>query len=227
MNCTDVQTDLDDYIDGDLPFNEKKAVELHLSNCVSCQQSFDEFKAIRQALNTLPVEQASADFESRVFSEVRSQYAERSRGTRRFGNRFTAGFVTAVAASVVLWFTSTVFLPVLDDQQPQIINVAMNQTHKVRLMFDAPADLDQVTLSLELPDNIELEGYTGQRQLVWQTSLKQGENILALPVTAIGSGQGELVAKLSYGDRLKQFRILLRTTDDGAFNDQINHLKPV
>jgi len=101
----------------------------------------------------------------------------------------------------------------------------MNQARTVKLVFEAPMDLAEVTLSVELPENVELEGYAGQRQLVWQTSLNKGQNILALPVIAIGNGQGELVAQLSYGDKTKQFHIVLKTTSDGALIYQINKLK--
>jgi len=212
MNCIDLQTQFDDYLDSELSLKEREAIELHISDCVSCQQSLQEIKAIHQALSSLPVPDASPDFEARVFAEVRKQYAG------HFGNRFITGFATALAASLALWFASTVFSPQFDGDQPQIINVAMNQTRTVRLMFEAPADLDQVTLSVGLPENIEIEGYTGKRQLVWQTHLKKGENILELPVMAIADGQGEMVAKLTYGDRLKQFRIVLKTANDGALN---------
>jgi len=221
MNCTDIQALLDDYLDNELVADKQNAVELHINNCVSCQQSLQEIQAIRQALRSLPVPDSSPDFEARVFAEVRKHH------TGHFGNRFTMGFASATAAALALWFASTIFSPQLDENQLQIIKVAMNQTLTVRLMFEAPADLDQVTLSVGLPKNIELEGYAGQKQLVWQTSLKKGENILALPVTAIGGGQGELVAKLSYGDQLKQFRIVLKTANDGALNYQIHQLKSV
>jgi hypothetical protein len=161
----------------------------------------------------LPVEEASADFEEKVFAAVRSQYGARSGHS---GNRFIAGFATAMAASLALWFASTVYTPQFGEQAPQVINLAMNQARTVKLVFDAPTDLAEVTLSVELPENIELEGYTGQKQLVWQTSLNKGQNILALPITAIGYGQGELVAQLSYGDKTKQFHLVLKTAGDGA-----------
>jgi hypothetical protein len=186
-----------------------------------------EIEAIRQALRSLPAEDASPGFEERVLDAV-----HRHNGThnRHSGNKFVTGFSTAIAASLALWFASTVYTPQFDSDapqasNPQIINLAMSQPRTVKLVFDAPTDLAEVTLSVELPENIELEGYAGQRQLVWQTNLTKGQNILALPVIAIGNGQGELVAQLRYGDKIKQFNIVLKTANDGALIYPTNNLK--
>ena len=226
MNCTDLQTKIDDYLDGELSPEMQKAFTSHIDRCVSCQQSFEQIKALSHALKTLPVVEASPDFEARVFGEVRRQHAGRSDAVH-FGNRFTTGFATAMAAGLALWFVSTVFFPQLDVKQPHAITVSLDQVRTVRLMFEAPADLDHVTLSVILPQNIELDGFAGQKQLVWQTSLKKGENILALPVTAIADGQGELIAELNYGEKTKQFRVVLKTVNNGALLYQLKKLKTV
>jgi len=227
MKCTDIQKYLDDYLDDAMSLGEQKAVESHIEECALCQQAVEEYRAVRQALRSLPVEQASPDFEANVFAEVRDHYGKRN--GRRFDNRFVAGFATAMVASLALWFTSTVYSPQFDEQLPQsgpqVINLAMNQARTVKLLFDAPTDLAGVTLTVELPENIELAGYAGQKQLVWQTNLNKGQNILALPVIAIGNGQGELVAQLNYGDKTQRFRIVLKTANDGALIYQINTLK--
>ena len=222
MKCTDVQKYIDDYLDDAMSLGEQKAVESHIEQCVSCQQALEAHKAVRHALRSLPVDEASPDFEARVFAAVRSQY---STGGRHSGNRFVAGFATAMVASLALWFASTVYTPQFDEETSQVVNVAMNQARTVKLMFDAPMDLAEVTLTVELPENIELEGYAGRKQLVWQTNLNKGQNILALPIIATGDGQGELLAQLSYGDKTKQFRILLKTSSDGALIYHINKLK--
>ena len=222
MKCKDVQTYMDDYLDDVMSLGEQKAVEAHIKHCASCQQEMQNHKTIRQALHSLPVEKASPNFEAKVFAAVRSQNEKHSGQT---GNRFVAGFATAMVASLALWFASTVYTPQFDEDAPNTVNLALNQTRTVTLVFDAPSDLAEVTLSVELPDNIELEGYAGHKQLVWQTSLNKGQNILALPVIAIGNGQGELVAQLRYGDKTKQFHIVLKTTSDGALIYQINQLK--
>ncbi|MCG6937507.1 MAG: zf-HC2 domain-containing protein [Gammaproteobacteria bacterium] len=222
MKCTDIQEYLDDYIDETASSVEREAVDSHLDYCTSCRQVLAERKAVRQALASLPVVEASPGFETRVFSAVHRQYGA---GIRKPGNRFIAGFATAMAVSLALWFASTLYTPQFEEQAPQMINLAINQTRTVKLVFETPTDLADVTLTVELPGNIELEGYGGQKQLVWQTSLTRGQNILALPIIATGNGQGELMAQLNYGAKTKQFHIVLKTTDGGAQNFQIIEFK--
>ncbi len=222
MRCTDLQKYLDDYLDEEMSLGQQKAVETHIKHCTGCRQALQTHQTIRQALRSLPVEKASPDFEEKVLAAARNCHG---RHNKHPGNRFIAGFATAAVASLTLWFASTIYTPQFTVEAPQVINLAMNQPRIVKLVFDAPTDLTGVTLSVALSENIELEGYTGQKQLVWQTNLNKGQNILALPVIAIGNGQGKLVAQLSYGDKTNQLHIVLKTDRDGALIYQINKLK--
>jgi len=217
MNCTDINTLLDDYLDNDLLVHEQHAIEMHINSCSACQQSKQEAQRVREALASLPVVEASADFEQRVFAQVRKQ----NQGAQH-DRRFLTGFVTALAASVFLWVaTPMMFAPQESLDGSNIISVAMNETRPVRLLFDAPDNIAQVTLSIELPANVELKGYTGRSQLSWNTSLKKGQNVLALPINAIEAGKGELIAHLSYGDKTKTYRLILKTTDNGVMSYHI------
>jgi len=218
MNCTDIDTHLDDFVDGHLNDDQLAEFEQHIASCKSCAERAHAMKNMLVDLQQLPVEEASPDFERRVFAEVRRQHHRQS-------NRFVAGFATAMAASLAIWFASTVYLPEAPTEQQQVIAVAMNESQTVRLMFEAPADISQVNLSIGLPDNMELNGYPGRRQLSWQTSLKKGQNILALPIMAVDKGQGELVAQLSYGDKIKTIRVVLKTTNDGVMYYQPQAIK--
>lgn len=161
----------------------------------------------------MPVPPPSTDFEQRVFARLRRQYPERRQGA----GRFAAGFATAMAAGLALWFASSVFIPQQPNvAQPRAIAVTMNQTQTVRLMFDATSDLQRVSLSIDLPPNMQLQGYPGQQQLTWDTQLRKGPNVLALPIMAVEEGQGELVAQLSYGDTIRTFRVVLKAANDGV-----------
>ncbi len=222
MKCTDVQTQLDDYLDGSLSADEQKAIDAHIAHCDVCRQELQAVKALREALHSLPVEEASPDFEEKVFATVRSHYGT---GKKPATGRFVAGFATAMAASLALWFASTVYMPGLETGDSPVISLAVNQAQTVKLVFEAPTELADVTLSVQLPENIELEGYSGRRQLAWQTTLSKGQNVLALPVIAIGSGEGELVAQLKYGDKTRRFHLVVKTAGNGALIYQIQQLK--
>jgi len=222
MNCKETENNFDSYLDGDLLFNEQKSMDLHLSSCESCVQQLEEINNLRKALSLLPIIEPVSSFEEKAFEVVRKQYPLQG------SYRFTIGFASALVASFAIWFFSSLFFVQINGQQPQMINLAMNQIHTVRLMLDAPTDIGQVTLSLGLSDNIRLKGYEAKQQLVWKTSLNKGSNILSLPVTAVTKGQGDLIAQVHYGNRVKKFRIVFKTVNnslrDGAFNSQINNL---
>jgi len=74
-------------------------------------------------------------------------------------------------------------------------------------MFNSAKPLQAATLSLALPENVELLGYGNRRELAWQTNLREGGNLLKLALVAHGTVKGELVAGLSHGGRSKTFRL--------------------
>ncbi len=215
MNCTDIKTHIDDYFDNRLSETEKRSFEQHVAACSECNYNYSVRRTMLQELKGISVPEPKAGFENRVFSEVRKQHREEHR------NRFAAGFVTAMAASVLLWFVSMIYLPQNINTQTEVISLALNDVQTVSLAFDAVNDIESVTLSIGLPQNVEIEGYPGKKSLAWTTRLQKGQNILALPVMAVDSGQGELIAQLSYGDKKQTFRIVLKTLDDKVLNYSI------
>jgi hypothetical protein len=99
-----------------------------------------------------------------------------------------------------------------------VVSLALEQPETVRLAFNAARPLTGVTLSLTLPENVELVGYAGRRELTWQTDLRQGANLLELPLVAHGPARGELVAHLVHGESSKTFRVKIqvRRADEAA-----------
>jgi hypothetical protein len=94
-------------------------------------------------------------------------------------------------------------------------------------MFDSFEDIQQVNLSIDLPENMDLNGYPGHKTLSWQTSLQKGQNVLALPIMAVSHGQGELLARLSYGEKVKIFRLVLKTSINETQQYQLNEIKTI
>jgi anti-sigma factor RsiW len=211
MNCTDIHSQLDDYLDKTLDLSDAQAFDAHLQSCSECQQLLKESNSLILALQNLPVDEADAGFEERVLKKVHRQFP--NQGNKRF---FT-GFATAMAASLALWFASTVYIPEMPDTQSPTIQLAVNDAYTVNLKFEAPANLSDVTLSITLPEHVEITGYPGRKAIIWKTTLDKGSNVLALPVMAINNGQGELIAHLQYGDKSKSFRVVLKTNLNDAW----------
>lgn len=223
MNCTDINTQMDDFLDGRLGATAATEFKRHVADCKQCAAQLRKMEALQDGLRRLPVEEPSAGLEQRLFGEVRRHYREERHSW------FGAGFATAMAASLAIWFASTVFFPDMPGQVPrsqqQTIALALHEQQTVRLLFEAQSDIQQVSLSIGLPANMELSGYPGRKQLSWQTSLKKGQNVLALPIMAVDQGEGELVAELNYGDKTRTFRVVLKTTADGAMQYRLQEIK--
>ena len=134
------------------------------------------------------------------------------KGSRRQRNRWMlAGFGSAVAAGLAIWVITAMLMttPQLPDAEPAIpgVTIAMEQEHTVRLVFSSAQALDSAMLTVSLPDGIELAGFPGQREITWETSLKEGKNLLPLTLIALTPAGGELLARLEHKDRNRTFRL--------------------
>ena len=157
-------------------------------------------------LKEYPVPEAEAGFYDRAL--IRAVH----KGSRRQRNRWMlAGFGSAIAAGLAIWVITAMLMttPQLPDAEPTIpgVTIAMQQEHTVRLVFSSAQALDSATLTVSLPDGIELAGFPGQQEITWQTSLQEGKNLLPLTLIALTPAGGELLARLEHKDRNRTFRL--------------------
>jgi hypothetical protein len=85
--------------------------------------------------------------------------------------------------------------------------MTLEEPRTVNLVFASAAALDAATLTVSLPDGIELAGFPGQTQITWQTSLVEGKNFLPLELIALSPAGGEVLARLEHDDRDRTFRL--------------------
>lgn len=208
MDCKQLQQCIDDYLDGALPAGEQRLTENHLAGCVACRAELSQLQALRHALRSLPVPPPSSDFTSRVLATARQ--------TRQRRQRLMGGLATAMAASLVMWLGVALFQPSTTTTGIDAIVMGVSDTREVKLVFNAPEAFQQVTLRLELSNNIELSGFSGRSDIEWQTALKKGANTLILPITATGHGQAEVVARIMHQGKTRTFRIPVKVHGSGA-----------
>jgi len=157
-------------------------------------------------LKEYPVPEAEAGFYDRAL--IRAVH----KGSQRQRNRWMlAGFGSAIAAGLAIWVITAMLMttPQLPDAEPTIpgVTIAMQQEHTVRLVFSSAQALDSATLTVSLPDGIELAGFPGQHEITWQTSLQEGKNLLPLTLIALTPSGGEVLARLEHKDRNRTFRL--------------------
>ena len=196
MNCTRARTLLDEQIDGSLEHLAEAALTEHLRGCSACAEEREAMHTLQAQLAALPVPPPSAGFAERVLAAAHAaQPPAQSFPTRRV----PAWMAGALAASLLLgtgiWMGR--------QSLPEVMAVS---DQPVRLVFRSEDALAGVTIELNLPEGVELDGYPGQRHLVWQSDIQQGPNLLELPVVVHGSG-GVLTATLNHGSERREFAV--------------------
>jgi hypothetical protein len=92
-------------------------------------------------------------------------------------------------------------------------SIALNEQRDIKLAFFSSEDLKGATITLQMPENVALVGYEGQRKLVWETNLAKGDNTLRLPViaTSVATSKtgGQLVAHIEYMGKVKTLKVNL------------------
>lgn len=210
MNCKQAHEMLDDYLDGSLSTMQFSSLHSHLNSCDACQKDFYQAQNLVIALKDIPVPPAKTGFENRVLSFLDKEPTQKT-------SRHTwliAGLSSAMAATLTMWLSISSFnISPENIDHISTVNLVASQTQKVDLIFNLPKVLSNATLTIELPEQLEVAGYPGKRQLQWNTSFKKGANRLALPLisTDTNNNSGLLLAHLTKNGKTKIFRIRINT----------------
>jgi len=175
------------------------------------QKDMMQEQELLELLKDYPVPEAQAGFYDQALVQAAHQ------GARRNRNRWLlTGFGSAIAAGLAIWVITAMLMttPQVPDVDPAIpgVTIALEQEQTVRLVFASAMALDSATLTVSLPEGIELAGFPGQREITWETSLEEGKNLLPLTLIALTPAGGELLARLEHKDRNRTFRLLVEVS---------------
>lgn len=204
MNCEDFRTYIDDWLDGDIA--DDAGLRAHAETCTICARQLAVEQRFRAQLRALgEVIPADSQRNERLLAPIRA--ADSRRAHRQWGG-------LAAAASLVLGLAiGALWSPWSGQPQPlnamEAVVLEPNVTQSVQFAFRSPGDLKNAEIRLETSENVEIEGYPGQRELRWTTDLAQGTNMLDLPVRLLGD-EGSVVATITYGDGTRSFSVNLR-----------------
>jgi len=200
MDCRCFALQVDDWLDGRLNVAERQLMHSHVESCPGCRRGYGAAGALRAALRTLPAPALRPGFAERALA--------RAAAAPRTGRQAVLGM--ALAASVVLGLGVAAILFAVRPEPVQTLVLTERQPESVRLVFNAGKPLPGATLSLSLPENVEIVGYGDRRELTWQADLGEGGNLLRLPLIAHGPAGGELVARLTLGASSRTFRLKIK-----------------
>jgi len=209
MNCTRLQNHLDDYVDGTLEPATAQALHLHSETCDECQRLLSRERKLRSLLG----EYADASMPEpgdAYFDRLLVQAAREGRKQQHTRSWLT-GFGSALAAGLAIWVVSITIMtgPVDTPVDSAIPTVAMSieEPRTVNLVFSSASELDHATLTVLLPEGVQIAGFEGQQEITWSTSLNEGKNVLPLQLIAAYPTSGELLATLRHGEDDRTFRL--------------------
>lgn len=200
MKCNQAQVQLDDYLDRNLSAIQQNALQQHLNSCAQCRRKFDHAHNIQLALLDLPVAKPSSDFSRRAFAFLGSTGARDSRWFTAVGG--------ALAATLALWlvFMATSHQPSSTFEVVKV-QVEPNRVQTVSLVFNSASAIDEATMRIELPENLQLAGAPNRRIIEWKTQLKQGRNQLSLPLLATDGRTARLTTRITHDRQSKVFHL--------------------
>ncbi|WP_372986611.1 anti-sigma factor family protein [Marinobacter sp.] len=218
MSCREIRVSLVAYLNNELPAQHREKVAEHLSVCTACSRALEAERLLGEKLKVRQrIPEPSRGFESRVLSAATTDPVRQVRWSHRvLGGAIAAALALGVSLGVIVNKGTSPEPQQLAGQQALEPVVFEPVEQMVRLAFRSGQALDNVTLTLELPSNVELSPWPGRQELSWQISLDAGENVVSLPLKVLFPGRGELVAHLNTGEQQKSFRVEI----PGAIEDQ-------
>ena len=207
MTCTQLTAQLDDYVDGHMDHTASAALAVHIESCDDCQLSLAGEHGLRESLKDY-AESGMPRPDAAFFDRALAKAAQN--GIRRQRNRWVmTGVGGTIAAGLVLWMLGGMFLKAPEISQAAIPAIAMTleEPRTLNLVFSSASALANATMTVVLPQGVEVEGFAGQREITWMTSLTAGKNVLPLTLIATSPQGGELIATLRHEGDHRSFRV--------------------
>lgn len=219
MACREYRELLVPYLLNELSANQAARMEQHVAGCADCATGLANEKALQSTFaGRYAIPDPSPDFETRVLAAASARAnggsVHRGWSTPVVGGAIAAALALGIALGVGLKPGADTSQPAVATTQSEVSEPSVSASpvanepviQTVRLAFSSGQPLEDVTLTLELPANVELATFPGRQQLSWKVDLEQGENVLALPLRVLFPGAGDLVAHIDDGQRQKTFR---------------------
>ena len=149
MNHREIQDRLDAYLDGELPADERRTIEDHLSGCVNCAVSLDAQRRISRAVFRQPPIPNTEFFVARVMARIHEAAAEPA----GIFSGFWKWPALALAAMTAVLITTTPRLssPVVDQISTRNVLLADSSGH---LMSVSGSPAEPVAALLDVTEEI-------------------------------------------------------------------------
>ena len=89
------------------------------------------------------------------------------------------------------------------------ITLALNESRNIDVLIDSERTLEDATIRIAATGSVELQGLDDAHEVVWQTRLERGRNVLSLPVVARSTGDAQLVAIIEHQGKRRRVGVSL------------------
>ena len=141
MSCQKMETRILAYVDGRLKEGERAEVEKHLEGCAACRLRVNEFRAVGDLLDELPMIEPSGAFNARVHALVAAEPQKRKSWFAWLAPSPRIAFVASLLLVATIWLGSRQAPPPAIAEQD--LPVVENADYDVISSFAPLSDLSQ------------------------------------------------------------------------------------
>ncbi|MFV9615846.1 MAG: anti-sigma factor family protein [Gammaproteobacteria bacterium] len=204
MNCEKIQNLLNDYIDETLSVLHAEMVINHCHTCERCARQLEGLRIQKASLISLPVPPASDGFEKRVVATA-IQDAQAKQNMHNKQGSFYKFATAAMISALVLWLG--LFNDTKTGKDDLYLVSVGDEVRTIKVAIDSEQALDAVNMRVELSDNLELKGFGNKKQISWTTHLREGVNLISLPIVGLAQGEGDITTRIQLNGKEKVMHI--------------------
>jgi len=194
--------------------NNKDSIDKHLSQCDSCQFFYKQHKTLQIQLAAIPRSKAPDTLKQKILADRVAQQDK-----KRHQRTVYLSMAASVCLAVLITFAINFGNQSEDSKHNEMvastsitttqssISTIKNQPSQVNFLVYSEQIIDNVTFTVSVPAQMVLYGYNGRNTLSWSGKLKQGKNLLTVPVMALSEQNGVLVMKITHKNAIKEYRV--------------------
>jgi hypothetical protein len=211
MNCEFIADNMGKIVYGRLPQETMVQCRKHLYRCSDCADAVRGAEALALLRNCGP-----RSVPEGLFDKMSSALQEPSREVAPPRSRFWAGtgIGSALAASLFVAAMTVGWIgpAAVESEDIAQFAVSVSEPKIMNVAIEADRPLKGASISILLSGDIELDGFSGERELTWITDLEEGVNRLQLPVIALDANGGKMIVRLDHPDTEQVYVVKVDTS---------------
>lgn len=214
MNCENILDIIQLRASESIGEDEIRKYMEHIAKCGDCRSALRGADALRLLKNRPHGEVPDDLFGELTTAAIKKTAPEKTKYRGFWLGTSVGGMVAATFFALALnlgWFdSSTISEPIGESHGAEFI-VALYEPRQMSIAIETDRPLAGASISIVLSGDVEIRGFTGQREMTWDEDLDAGLNRLSLPIYATGVAGGQIVVRLDHPLSEKVFVINLRT----------------